>query len=55
MRVRRPTLPTHPDDLIQWILTVQSALMKQIGLQDASIPENVKKDMKNLTYKPGQQ
>ena len=29
MRVRRPTLPTHPDDLIQWILTVQAALTKQ--------------------------
>ena len=29
MRVRRRTLPTHPDDLIQWILTVQSALTKQ--------------------------
>ena len=29
MRVRRRTLPTHPDDLIQWSLTVQSALMER--------------------------
>ena len=29
MRVRRPTPPTHPGDLIQWILTVKSALMER--------------------------
>ena len=50
MRVRGRRLPTHPEDLIQWILTVQPALMKQTGLQDASIPENVK-GIKNLTHK----
>ena len=55
MRVKGRGLPTHPVDLIQWSLTVQLALMKQTRLKDASIPENVKKDMKNLTYKPGQQ
>ena len=56
MRVRRRTLPTHPDDLIQWILTVQSALMKQTGLQDASHRtisslKNLMKNIKNPSNK----
>ena len=41
MRVRGRRLHTHPVDLIQWVLTAQLALMKQMGLQDAAIPENL--------------
>ena len=50
MRVSGRRLPTHLEDLIQSILTVQPALMKQTGLQDASISETVK-GIKYLTHK----
>ena len=52
MRFNGRKLPKHPEDLVQWFLIVQPALMKQAGMKIKGIKIMKIKGMKNLTSTP---